>query len=71
MKLQDIEREALSLNEQERATLVLSLMDTLAAPSADISDEEVDRRETEMERGDVQALLHEEFVRRVQDERGR
>jgi hypothetical protein len=71
MKLQDIEREALGLNEQERATLVLSLMDTLAAPSTDVSDEEVDRRETEMERGDVQALLHEEFVRRVQDERGR
>ncbi|MBI4326462.1 MAG: hypothetical protein HY674_14530 [Chloroflexi bacterium] len=71
MKLQDVEREALGLSEQERATLVLSLMDTLTAPGTGVSDEEVDRRDTEMDRGTVQPLLHEEFVRRVQDERGR
>lgn len=71
MKLQDIEREALGLTEQERATLVLSLMNTLVAPDAGVSDEEVDRRDAEMESGAAQPMLHEEFVRRVQEERER
>ena len=71
MKLQDIEREAFGLGENERAELVLSLMRTLAAPAADISDEEVFRRDTELETGSVEPMLHDEFVRRVRDERGR
>jgi hypothetical protein len=71
MKLQEIEQEALGLSERERAELVLSLMRTLAAPGADVTDDEVFRRDTEMEAGSVEPLLHEEFVRRVRDECGR
>jgi hypothetical protein len=71
MKLQDIEQEALGLNESERAELVLSLMRTLAAPAADVTDEEVFRRDAELEAGSVEPMLHEEFVRRVQEERSR
>jgi len=71
MKLQDIEQEALGLSERERADLVLSLMRTLAAPGADITDEEVFRRDAELEDGSVEPMLHEEFVRRVREERGR
>lgn len=71
MKLQDIEREAFALNEQERARLVLSLMDTLGVPDTEVSDEEVDRRDREMESGTVEPMLHEEFVRRVQEDRAR
>ena len=71
MKLQDIEREALGLNENERAQLVLSLMRTLAAPGADVTDEEVLRRDAELEAGSVEPMLHEEFVRRVREERSR
>lgn len=71
MKLQEIEQEALGLSERERAELVLSLMSTLAAPEAIISDEEVVRRDAELETGSVQPMLHEEFVRRVREERGR
>jgi hypothetical protein len=71
MKLQEIEQEALGLNEGERAELVLSLMRTLSAPAADIADEEVYRRDEELESGKVQPIMHEEFVRRVRDERGR
>jgi hypothetical protein len=71
MKLQDIEQEALGLSESERAELVLSLMRTLAVPGADITDEEVCRRDAELETGSVEPMLHEEFVRRVQEERGR
>jgi hypothetical protein len=69
MTLQDIEQEALGLTESQRAELVLSLMQTLAAPGADVSDEEVTRRDEELERGGVEAMLHEEFVRRVSEER--
>ncbi len=71
MKLQEIEREALGLTEGERAELVLAIMRTLVAPGADITDEEVFRRDEELEAGRVESMLHEDFVRRVRDERGR
>ena len=71
MKLQEIEQEALGLTEGERAKLLLSLMRTLDAPGAEIPDEEVFRRDAELEAGNVELILHEEFVRRVQQERGR
>ena len=71
MNIQDIEQEALRLRESERAELVLSLMRTLAAPAADVTDEEVFRRDTELEAGSVEPMLHDEFVRRVREERGR
>ena len=70
MKLQDIEHEAFGLNESERAELILSLMRTLAPPGAEITDEEVLRRDAELEEASVGPMLHEEFVRRVQAERG-
>ena len=70
MKLQDIEQEALGLSESERAILVLSLMRTLASPGPDITDEEVFRRDTELEAGSLEPILHDEFVRRVRKERG-
>jgi len=70
MKLEDIEQEALGLNESERAQLVLSLMRTLAPPGTDVADEEVSRRDAELESGSVEPMLHEEFVRRVRQARG-
>ena len=71
MKLQDIEQEALGLRESERAELVLSLIRTLSAPGADVTEEEVLRRDAELEAGSVEPMLHEEFVRRVREERSR
>jgi hypothetical protein len=71
MKVQDIEQEALGLTEKERADLVLSLMSSLAAPEGDAPDEEVLRRDAELETGRAEPMLHEEFVRRVREERGR
>jgi hypothetical protein len=71
MKLEEIEQEALGLSEQDRAELVLSLMRTLVAPESDVTDEEAFRRDVELESGSVEPLLHEEFVRRVRQERGR
>jgi putative addiction module component (TIGR02574 family) len=71
MKPLEIEQEALALPDRDRATLAAKLLDTLPPPGTDVSDEEVERREREMESGLVTAISHEEFVRRVQEQRGR
>ena len=71
MKLAEVEHEALALPEFERASLATKLLETLPPPGTDVSDEEVERRERELESGEVQAISHEEFVRRIQQDRGR
>ena len=71
MKLAEIEQEALALPDRARASLVAKLLDTLPPPGTDVSDEEVEQREREMDSGQVPAISHEEFVRRVQEQRGR
>jgi putative addiction module component len=71
MKLMEIEQEALALPDRDRATLAAKLLDTLPPPGTDVSDEEVEQREREMESGQVTAISHEEFIRRVQEQRGR
>jgi hypothetical protein len=45
-------------------------MNTLSAPESDISDEEVFRRDVELEDGTTEPMLHEDFVRRVREDRG-
>ena len=71
MKVEEIEQEALALTERERISLVAKLLDTLSPAGADISDEEVERRELELASGNVAPISHDDFVRRVQRERGR
>ncbi len=70
MKLAEIEQEALALPERERASLAARLLDTLATSGTDVSDDEVEQRERELESGQVTAISHDEFVRRVQQKRG-
>ena len=69
MNLTDIERHALALPDKDRASLAASLLQTLDPPIADISDEEVDRRDDEMDSGKATPISHEEFTRRVQQAR--
>jgi hypothetical protein len=71
MKLAEVEKEALALPECDRASLAAKLLDTLPPPETDVSDEEGEQREREMDSGQVAAISHEEFVRRVQEQRGR
>ena len=54
MKLAEIEQEALALPDRERATLAAKLLDTLPPPGTDVSDEEVEQRERELESGQVE-----------------
>jgi hypothetical protein len=71
MEFAEIQREALTFSDRDRASLAALLLDTLPPPGVDISDQEVDRREEDLESGRVRAISHEEFVRGVRQERGR
>jgi putative addiction module component (TIGR02574 family) len=71
MKLAEIEQEALALPDCDRVSLVAKLLDTLPPPGTDVSDEEIERRERELDSGQVTAISHEEFVRGVEEQRSR
>ena len=71
MKFAEIEQEALALPERERAALAARLLETLPPPGTEISDDEVEKREQELDSGQVAAISHEEFVRGVQEQRSR
>jgi hypothetical protein len=70
MSFKEVTAEALALPERERVSLVTTLLGTLPPPVADVSDEEVEKRERDMDTGGVEPIPHEEFVRRVSEERG-
>ena len=71
MSLAELQKEALDLPEKERALLVVSLLETLALEDDEISDDEVLRRDADLEGGRESEISHQEFVRRVQSERKR
>jgi hypothetical protein len=71
MSLAELEKELLALPEQDRARLVVSLLETLPPPEMEISDEEVFRRDAELSSGQVQEISHEEFVRQAERDRSR
>jgi hypothetical protein len=71
VKLAEIEQQALALPDRDRASLAAKLLDTLPPPGTEVSDEEVEQRERELESGQVTAILHEEFFHRVEQQRGR
>ena len=71
MSLLEIEQAAQALSLGERAALVTTLLDTIPGPDTDVSDEDVLRRDRELEDGSVQAISQAEFVRRVEMARGR
>ena len=71
MSFAEIEQQARTLSSRERAALVKKLLDTLPSPDADISDEEAAQRDRDLEEWRVETSSHEEFIRRVERERGR
>ena len=70
MKLAEIATAALSLPDRDRASLAVQLIDTLPPSGTDVTDDEVERRERELESGQVTAISHDELVRRVRRDRG-
>lgn len=69
MSLAEIEQAALTLPESDRAALVTKLLDTLHTYDTEVSDNEIDRRDHELDSGAVSPISHDEFVRQVQRER--
>lgn len=70
MKFADIKQKALALADRERASLAAKLLETLPAADTEVPHAEVDRREQELESGQVNSISHEEFIRRVRRELG-
>ena len=70
MNLAEVQKQALALSENERAQLAVSLLETLP-PEVEISDEEVLQRDADLDSGRAEEISHEEFVRRVEQERRR
>jgi putative addiction module component (TIGR02574 family) len=69
----EIEKTVLALPVEQRVWLAESLLGSLPPMSEDWSEaremEEVERREREIEAGEVQPLNEEEFLRRVEASR--
>lgn len=64
-RLIEIQREADLLSEEERAGLAAHLLATMSLAPLGADDEEVDRRDIEMDSGEIQPISHEEFIRQV------
>ena len=62
-KYQIIEKEAVVLSPAERASLILTLLDSFKKTEYAVSDEEVIRRNVEMDAGIDSGLSHREFVK--------
>ena len=71
MSLAELQKEALDLPENERALLAVSLLETLSPLEPEVSDEETMQRDAELESGRAKEISHQEFIRRVESERGR
>jgi hypothetical protein len=69
MSVADVEQIALKLSEKDRAHLAAVLLESVAADSLTVGDEEVERRERELESGEVSEISYEELVKRVAAER--
>jgi hypothetical protein len=65
VKLADVQKQVLGLSFEEKEGLLAFLIHELPAPLLGADDEEVLRREEEMDSGAVTAISHEEFLKAV------
>ena len=65
MRLQAIEKEAVSLPEEDRAALAAVLLSSLEGPVYDVDDHKVKCRDEEMETGRESGISHEQLRRAV------
>ena len=65
MSLVEVEKEALALNDRDRALLMTSLIETLPADS-EVSDEEALQRDAALSSGQAEEISYEEFVKWVE-----
>ena len=65
VQLAEIQRQAKELSEEEREGLVAYLLHSLSGLPSGPDDEEVARREAEMDSGAVIPISHDEFLAQV------
>jgi hypothetical protein len=64
-KFQSIQNEAVGLSREDRSALATVLLSTLGRPQYDVSDDEVRRRDEEMDSGKDKGLSHSELAASV------
>lgn len=65
VKLADVQKQVVELSFEEKEGLLAFLIHELSGPVSGADDEEVLRREEEMDSGAVAPISHEEFLQRV------
>ncbi|MEO5716213.1 MAG: hypothetical protein ABIT37_22220 [Luteolibacter sp.] len=65
VRLMDVQMQAAELSLEEKESLLAFLIHELPSPPSGANDDEVLRREEEMDSGAVEAISHEEFLRQV------
>ena len=65
VQLADIQKQAKELSEEDRKGLVAFLLHGLTGEPSGPDDEEVDRRDAEMDSGVVVPISHAEFLTQV------
>jgi len=63
--LLEIQQQADRLSEEERAGLAAHLLSSVTKTFLGASDDEVDRRDRDLDSGQVTAISHGEFIRQV------
>lgn len=71
MSLAEVERIALELSEKDRTLLAATLLESVAPEFLNHAQDEVERRERELETGTVAEISYEELLKRVNAERGK
>ena len=64
--LSQVQKQADQLSTEDREGLLAYLIHSIPATAIGADDEEISRREYDMDSGSVELLSHEEFVRQVQ-----
>ena len=65
VQLADVKRQAKELSEEDRKGLVAYLLHGFTDVPLGPDDEEVERREAEMDSGEVTPISHDEFLAQV------
>jgi hypothetical protein len=65
VQLADVQKQAKELSEEDRKGLVAYLLHSMSGLPAGPDDEEVERREAEMDSGAVAPISHAEFLAQV------
>jgi hypothetical protein len=63
--LLELQQETDKLSSSEREQLIVYLLSKAMSPASEITEEEVDQRDAELDSGHVSAVTHAEFIKLV------